>query len=99
MVTASPQQETTTSATTLVSVPLGSYLQRVDVLVDTSGSADLDIKVSDTGDFSGEETTVQTISYSSAVEQLEQFDFTYPYVGVELSANVNKLEIIARGDA
>jgi len=99
MVKAATQKDTTTSATTLVSIPLGSYLQRVDVLADTSGAADLDVKVSDTGDFSGEEVTVQTISYGSAVEQLEQFDFAYPYVGVELSANVNELEIIARGDA
>jgi hypothetical protein len=98
MVKVATQQAQTTTAGDDISIPLGSYLTLVDILVDTSGSATLSIDVSNTGEFSGEETTVQTVDYSSGVNQLEQFEFAYPFVQVSVDSNLNELEIVSRGE-
>jgi hypothetical protein len=92
------QQATTTTNGEAISIPLGSYLTLVDISVDTSGAATLSIAVSDTGEFSGEETTVQTVDYAEAVANLEQFEFAYPFIQASVDANLNELELIARGE-
>jgi len=81
-----------------ISVDLGTGRQLVDIVVDTSGSASLSIDVSTTGDFTGEETNVQTISYDSAVTNLEQFDFAVQYIQASVDSNLNELTLISRGD-
>jgi len=98
MVRAATQSNRTTTAGDAISIPLGSYLTLVDVLVDTSGGATLSIAVSNTGDFDGEETTVQEVTYDASVTNLEQFEFAYPFVQVSVDSNLNELELISRGD-
>ena len=71
--------------------------RRVDILVETSGPATLSISVSRTGEFTGEEATVQTVDYDGAVTQLEQFDFAYPFVAVEVNQNLTRLAPVSRG--
>ena len=98
MTKAATQTAQTTTAGEDISIPLGSYLTLVDVLVDTSGGATLSIEVSNTGAFDGEETTVQTVAYDAGVTNLEQFEFAYPYVQVRVDSNLNELEIVSRGE-
>lgn len=90
--------DSTTSTATWISLDLGDVRNGVDVAVDISGSATLTIQVSTTGDFAGEEFEVQTIDYSSAVVSLEQFEFRHQHVRCKVDANLNNLEMIARGD-
>ena len=89
----------TTTAGDPVDIVLGddAVRQRVDVAVDTSGAATLTVSVSDTGDYEGEEFDVQTIDYTEAITQLEQFDFAYSHVRVSVDSNLNNLEATARG--
>ena len=98
MTKAATQTAQTTTAGEDISIPLGSYLTLVDVLVDTSGGATLSIEVSNTGAFDGEETTVQTEAYDAGVTNHEQFEFAYPYVQVSVDSNLNELEIVSRGE-
>ena len=81
-----------------ISVDLGTGRQLVDLVVDTAGSAALSIDVSTTGDFTGEESNVQTIGYDSAVTNLEQFDFAVQYIQASVDSNLNELTLISRGD-
>jgi len=90
--------ETDTAGET-VAVELGEQdaRTRMDILVETSGAATLSISVSRTGEFTGEEATVQTVDYDGAVTQLEQFDFAYPFVAVEVDQNLTRLAPVSRG--
>lgn len=91
-------KDSTTSAGTWISLDLGDVKNGVDIAVDTSGAATLTIQVSTTGDFGGEQFEVRTIDYSSAVVNLEQFTFRHQYVRCKADANLNDLEMVARGD-
>ena len=69
---------------------------RVDVAVDTSGAASLTVAFSRSGDFDGEEWTVD-VAYDAAEEIIEQFDPAHQYVRAQVDANLNRLEIVSRG--
>jgi len=88
----------TTLTSTWISLNLGDVRNGIDIAVDTSGAATLTIQVSTTGDFAGEEFQIRTIDYSSAVVELEQFEFRHQYVRCQVDSNLNDLEMVARGD-
>jgi len=91
------RSQSTSTATNNVSVDLGSISKRVGIVADVSGSATLTIEVSSSGAFAGEEHAVQTVSYSSAGVNLEQFEFAFQFVRARVDQNLNTLEIAARG--
>jgi hypothetical protein len=69
---------------------------RVDVAVDTTGAAALTIDFSRSGDFNGEEWTVD-VAYDAAEEIIEQFDPAHQYVRAQVDTNLNRLEVVSRG--
>jgi hypothetical protein len=87
----------TTTAGNYATVDLGDTRTSVGIVADVSGSATLDIEVSQDGSFGGEEHTVENISYSSATVALEQFEFAYQHVRAKVDSNLTELEIVGRG--
>lgn len=88
---------TTTAAADPIRLELDRLRRRVDVVVDTTGPATLSVRVSRSGEFAGEETTVREIEYADATTELEAFDFTFSFVEVELNQNVGELTAESRG--
>jgi hypothetical protein len=89
--------DSTTTATNYATIDLGATRTAVGIVADVSGSATLTIEVSSSGSFAGEEHAVDSLSYSSASTNLEQYDFAYQHVRASVNQNLTELEIVGRG--
>lgn len=84
----------TAGASNAASVDLGDVTTKVDVFVDVSGAADLTVEVSTDGS-----TWRQwdSVSYSAAATDQNQYDVAYEHVRAYVSANANVVEVVGRG--
>ena len=91
-----PADAQTTTAGEWTDVVDLEYSGRVDVAVDTTGTATLTVEFSRSGEFAGEEWTVD-VAYDDAEEIIEQFDPAHQYARAQVDANLNRLEVVSRG--
>lgn len=87
-------QDSGTGSGNAAKLTLGPLRRLVDLHVDTSGAATLTVEVSTDGT---NWRTFDTVSYSSATQEVEQYDVAWEYVRAYLDSNRNLIEASAKG--
>ena len=86
--------DSTSTAATNVPLQLGEYRKDVDWFVDVSGSATLTVEVRVSG---GTWRQFDTVSYSSATTEVEQYSTSFAEIRARVDSNLNTLEGSAKG--
>lgn len=84
-----------TGSANAAEITLGPIRRRVDIHTETSGSATLTVEVSTDGSTWLE---YETISYSSAIVEVEAFDIAFEYVRAYLNQSRNGITMSAKGE-
>lgn len=84
-----------TGSSNAAEITLGPIRRRVDIHTDTSGSSTLTVEVSTDGSTWLE---YETISYSSAIVEVEAFDIAFEYVRAYLNQSRNGITMSAKGE-
>lgn len=87
-------QDSGTGAGNAAFVQLGEHRKTVDIHVDTNGSATLTVEVTPDGNTFRE---LDTVSYSSATQEIEQYSTAYEGIRAYLNQNRNLVEVSAKG--
>jgi hypothetical protein len=89
-----PVTGSTGTTATDVTLDLGRYRSNVDWFVDVSGAATLTVEVRTDG---GTWRQLDTVSYSSATTEVEQYETAFDEIRASVDANLNTLQGSAKG--